>query len=616
MNKNPHIAAAYLDQRLQVYFKHFLSPLLGVRHFWYRYEWQERGSGHIHGFFWLHDGPRADEIDWGLLKRPDAIISDEQTAKMRNFTEYWNQIILASSPFPRQDENMPLLGEHPCSLKRDTLKNTKQELADLLNWTERHTKCMPGYCLIKRRIPGRDEPQVCCRFDYPMPLREEAGVGVDSKGRVRFEPKRNDQLMNPYNPAMILGWCANIDLKPVLSKDAAINYIAKYASKAEKQAPAFSELLVSIANSMEEDGTAQSACHKMLNKMLGERTYSAQETAHLLLGIPLVRRSVTFQSLYIGAEGGFRELGVNDNASDEAQLAVAEGEEDRPVTDESSIQRYMKRPAAMETLSIHDVLTRYTWRKSEWRKRKEKTEVVLRVYPRFSPNPEDDHYEDFCRTKILLHHPLRDLASIRENEDQSWSEIYAQCRASGHEHPRDKLRCWEEENREEDEEDEEEVVNTHLVDMEEADWQVWARLRPNADIPLYGTDDIGRRPIDDGWDIDASRARWNDINLMSPWIDEQKCEAPQQQEDAPLIDINTLEGEQKAIFDEYMDAYKKILLDENPPQMLFNIDGTAGCGKTYLITAICQGGKVFGNWRTCTINQIQFVFLLLQALRL
>ena len=72
--------------------------------------------------------------------------------------------------------------------------------------------------------------------------------------------------MNPYNPAMILGWRANIDLKPVLSKESAITYIAKYASKAEKQAPAFSELLASVANSMEDDGTAQSACHKMLNK--------------------------------------------------------------------------------------------------------------------------------------------------------------------------------------------------------------------------------------------------------------------------------------------------------------------------------------------------------------
>lgn len=159
LNNNPHIAAAYLDQRVQVYFKNFMVPLLGVRQYWYRFEWQERGSGHIHGFLWLEDAPNADEIDWDLLKRPDAIISDDQSDKMHQFLEYWNRMITASSPFPRVDDNMPLIGGHPCSLSRDGLRNTKQELADLLNWTERHTKCMPGYCLVKRKVPGQMTPK-------------------------------------------------------------------------------------------------------------------------------------------------------------------------------------------------------------------------------------------------------------------------------------------------------------------------------------------------------------------------------------------------------------------------------------------------------------------------
>jgi len=100
LNKNLHIATTYLDQWLQVYFKHFLVPLLGIHHFWYCYKWQEQGSGHIHGFIWLKDGPKADEIDWEALKQPNAIISEEQTVKMRLFTEYWNRVITASSPFP------------------------------------------------------------------------------------------------------------------------------------------------------------------------------------------------------------------------------------------------------------------------------------------------------------------------------------------------------------------------------------------------------------------------------------------------------------------------------------------------------------------------------------
>jgi len=44
-----------------------------------------------------------------------------------------------------------------------------------------------------------------------------------------------------------------------------------------------------------------------------------------------------------------------------------------------------------------------------------------------------------------------------------------------------------------------------------------------------------------------------------------------------------------------MNAYAKILADEEPPQMLLNIDGTAGCGKTYLITAIFQGLRTLAD---------------------
>lgn len=211
-------------------------------------------SDTAYAFFWLKDAPKADEIDWDALKSPDTIPSHEQAVKMRNFSDYWSRIIVASSPFPRHDE---LLGEHPCGLERNGLNNTKEELTQLLNWTQRHTKCMPGYCLRKQNVPGHDEPQIFCRFDYPMALRQQAGVGLDSKGRVRFEPQRNDPLMNPYNPAMILGWRANIDIKPV-----------------------------SIFR------TFGWRC-----KLNGGGWHC---TVSLLLGIPLVRTSVTFQTLYIG----------------------------------------------------------------------------------------------------------------------------------------------------------------------------------------------------------------------------------------------------------------------------------------------------------------------------
>ena len=95
-------------------------------------------------------------------------------------------------------------------------------------------------------------------------------------------------------------WLANIDMKPIMSKRALRDYITKYATKAEKNAPAFLEILSSVVNSMAPEGSAESACQKLLNKMLGERAYSAQETAHLLQGIPLVHCSVSFKTLNLG----------------------------------------------------------------------------------------------------------------------------------------------------------------------------------------------------------------------------------------------------------------------------------------------------------------------------
>ena len=222
LNGNPHIAAQYLDERLKAFMTTVVHPLLGVRDFWYRYEWQLRGSGHIHGFLWLKDAPKAEDIDWTVLKDVDRIITDEQAEKMRQYIKFWEKIVVATNPFPRTDENTPLVGQHPCNRPPDQLHDTKEELSTLLNWVERHTKCMPGYCQVKRKVPEYEEKQTFCRFDYPMETRNTAGIGLDSRNRVRFEPKRNDRLLNTFNVPMILAWQANIDVKPVLSKDAAI----------------------------------------------------------------------------------------------------------------------------------------------------------------------------------------------------------------------------------------------------------------------------------------------------------------------------------------------------------------------------------------------------------
>lgn len=77
----------------------------------------------------------------------------------------------------------------------------------------------------------------------------------------------------------------------------------------------------------------QAACQRMLNKMLSERAYSAQETAHLLLGIPLVWTSASFQTLNLSAEGSLQQL---QEYRDHAEIEMPE--EEHSVTTDSCLQ--------------------------------------------------------------------------------------------------------------------------------------------------------------------------------------------------------------------------------------------------------------------------------------
>ena len=49
LSNNPHIAAAWLKKRFDIFFEKVLKKKFNITDHWYRFEWQQRGSGHIHG---------------------------------------------------------------------------------------------------------------------------------------------------------------------------------------------------------------------------------------------------------------------------------------------------------------------------------------------------------------------------------------------------------------------------------------------------------------------------------------------------------------------------------------------------------------------------------------
>ena len=64
LTKFPYIVASFLQARVKL-FLDTIGKCHNMKHidFWYRFEWQHQGSGYVHEFIWLENGPNIDDKD-------------------------------------------------------------------------------------------------------------------------------------------------------------------------------------------------------------------------------------------------------------------------------------------------------------------------------------------------------------------------------------------------------------------------------------------------------------------------------------------------------------------------------------------------------------------------
>ncbi len=279
---NPHIAAWFFNKRFKCFFDDVLTQQWDLEDYWYRFEWQHRGSVHVHGIGKIKNAPI---INWNDLK------SNEN--EMKNVIQYIDSMVTTINP----DMNAAIPEQHPCQKVRDEIDDSSQDYIELINKLQRHTRCSPSYCIRVNR-----SGQQSCRFGYPKDHLDRTLIREDDKGQPELITARNDPFINPHNRLQLQGWRANVDLKPILSVHAALQYICKYASKGEPRSMAFSEIFNQILNNSNPEDASLTSIQKLLLSSVAERDISAQETCHLLLGIPLYHSSRSFVSLNVNEE--------------------------------------------------------------------------------------------------------------------------------------------------------------------------------------------------------------------------------------------------------------------------------------------------------------------------
>ena len=161
------------------------------------------------------------------------------------------------------DAPAPKTNPHICNAAYEDIRDLDEDLADLVATCQRHTRCSAAYCL--RTKHGKQE----CRFGYPKPLQLHTAIITEDEPTLLTA--RNDGMINSFNPVQLSAWRANVDMQYIVSRERVLQYCTKYVTKSEPRSQSLKEIFTTIIHGLREGN------------------YSAQETCHLLLQLPMFK---------------------------------------------------------------------------------------------------------------------------------------------------------------------------------------------------------------------------------------------------------------------------------------------------------------------------------------
>ncbi|KAL6405464.1 transposase [Ilyonectria robusta] len=326
---------------------------------------------------------------------------------------------------------------------------------------------------------------------------------------------------------------------------------------------------------------------RLMNKLIAERDYSAQEISHLLLNIPL--------------QEGTRMVVTVDCRPLERQARSyrVDGDVNEAI---GSYRKYLERKDQHEDVTYLEYLQSYnlnTWRRLAAHAKKR----VLSYFPRYKSMEASSQFNDFCRVKLMMVHPHRfpeELLVVGGQRFDSFTAGYMRCRQLHDTHADDHY--GEPDTDELTAEDDEFEFEAHEEPIAEEDWHELARVLPDRPLEEEDIDILGRRDIDINYDWTPHVGRYTDDGILNgDYWKQRKAEntLDLDVDDQPLEARDSLNPEQRLVYDTVMGHF----LTRDPSQLLLHEDGGGGTGKSYLINLLsahlqaATGGRGTPVWR-------------------
>lgn len=395
-----------------------LSPFgkYRVSHYFKRIEFQHRGSPHAHILLWLDNSPKDAlgndyEEAIALINSLISVDSSEASGHIKlqthkhTFTCYKNtrtnnrqcRFEAPFMPIRQTTILIPLDKENP-ELQRlkSRYKNIRQNLES--NDYENIEHFYQDNCIIS------DD-------DYVNILR--AGI---TRPRVFLKRRPSEKWHNCFNPFILNVVGSNMDFQFITEEYSCAQYVVDYINKTNRGISNLQQKLVEIMND-NPDFDIIAATKKLSVNALNTIEMSSQEAAWFLLREPMSKASVAIE--YIPTYWPQQRERIRKTLKELAQLE----DDDTNVWKENWFDKYEKRPAIINDITLAQFVSRYTVNAAGNVKERKVPKVI-----RFRNYDMGKELTEYKREMVTLHMPFRieetdvlsDMKFLRiydENED-------------------------------------------------------------------------------------------------------------------------------------------------------------------------------------------------------
>ncbi|XP_063446963.1 uncharacterized protein LOC134726488 [Mytilus trossulus] len=374
---NPVTPARMFDRRFKRFLKDVImsdaQPIGHVIDYFYRVEFQQRGSPHTHCLFWVEDAPKFNEDEDDIvtefvdkyitcklpLETEDSELKDIVTTVQQHSKTHSKSCrkkgTVCRFNFPRPPSEKTFISRPPkddeeeCSVADDTDEDVDDDVVEKpksgISSLEAKKILESLWAVIKDcEKENLTTTELFIRAGVSQEDFQECFRSVTYRNTVVLKRNKNEMFINQYNPHLLKAWDANMDIQYILDAYSCVVYIISYISKSERELG----LLLQQTKNEAADGNlnAQHTMKQVGTAYFHFRELSAQEAVFRVIGLSLKECSRKVEFIPVGENPckmsiPLKELLIKSKSAN-TKKPSKEIDDDDDIDDGDDIELWMK----------------------------------------------------------------------------------------------------------------------------------------------------------------------------------------------------------------------------------------------------------------------------------